>query len=97
MKTVTRCLVREFADMLCHRHGEHLEAWAAKADSARSASYEASPRDCARTGPPSPPDSPSPTAPAPPKATSTAVKMLKRQMYGRASPDLLCMRILLAG
>ncbi|MGH3403586.1 MAG: transposase, partial [Streptosporangiaceae bacterium] len=31
---VTRTLVREFADMLCHRHrhGEHLEAWAARAE-----------------------------------------------------------------
>lgn len=25
--TATRDLVREFADMLCHRYGEHLEAW----------------------------------------------------------------------
>jgi hypothetical protein len=29
----TRDLVREFADMLCHRHGEHLEARAAQAES----------------------------------------------------------------
>jgi transposase len=28
----TRALVREFADMLCHRHGEHLEAWASQAE-----------------------------------------------------------------
>ena len=28
----TRALVREFADMLCHRRGEHLEAWAGKAE-----------------------------------------------------------------
>jgi transposase len=28
----TRTLVREFADMLCHRHGENLEAWAAQAE-----------------------------------------------------------------
>jgi hypothetical protein len=27
---VIRDLVRGFADMLCHRHGEHLEAWAAQ-------------------------------------------------------------------
>jgi transposase len=30
--TATRDLVREFADMLCHRHGEQLEAWAAQAE-----------------------------------------------------------------
>jgi hypothetical protein len=40
-------------------------------------------KDSARTGPPSPPGSPSPAAPAPSKATST-FKMIKRQMYGRA-------------
>ena len=28
----TRSLVRDFADMLCHRHGEHLEAWATQAE-----------------------------------------------------------------
>ena len=39
---------------------------------ARSASCAASPKDSARTGPPSPPGSPCPTAPAPSKATSTA-------------------------
>ena len=30
--TTTRDLVREFADMLCHRHGERLEAWASQAE-----------------------------------------------------------------
>ena len=28
----TRDLVREFADMLCHRRGERLEAWAGQAE-----------------------------------------------------------------
>ncbi len=28
----TRDLVREFADMLCYQHGEHLEAWADRAE-----------------------------------------------------------------
>ena len=28
MLHTTRALVREFADMLCHRRGERLEAWA---------------------------------------------------------------------
>ncbi len=30
--TATRDLFREFAEMLCHRHGEHLEAWAAQGE-----------------------------------------------------------------
>jgi hypothetical protein len=28
----TRDLVREFADMLCHRRGERLESWASQAE-----------------------------------------------------------------
>jgi transposase len=28
----TRDVVREFADMLCHGRGEHLEAWASQAE-----------------------------------------------------------------
>ena len=28
----TRALVRDFADMLCHRRGKHLEAWARQAE-----------------------------------------------------------------
>jgi hypothetical protein len=31
-----RGLVRDFADMLCHRHGEHLEAWATQAETSPS-------------------------------------------------------------
>jgi hypothetical protein len=30
--TITRDLVRDFADMLCNLHGEHLEAWASRAE-----------------------------------------------------------------
>ena len=30
--TTARALVREFADMLCHRHGERLEDWATQAE-----------------------------------------------------------------
>ena len=92
----TRTLVRGFADMLRHRHGEHLEAGASQA--------EASPvSDAAalRRG----------SAPRPGRGHRRAhpalelrvveghvnrIKMLKRQMYGRANPDLLRRRILLA-
>ena len=35
----TRDLVSEFADKLCHRHGERLEAWPTRPRPARSASY----------------------------------------------------------
>jgi hypothetical protein len=49
----------------------------------------------AGTGRPSPPGSPSLTAPARSKATSIAFKMIKRQMYGRASFALLRRRLIL--
>lgn len=67
-----RGLVREFAEMLCHRHGERLGAWAAQAENSPVSELRGFPGGSARTGPPSSPGSPSPTAPAPPKATSTA-------------------------
>jgi Transposase len=68
----TRDLVRQFADMLCHRRGERLPRGPARPRPARSANSAASPKDSAKTGPPSAPGSPSPSAPTPSKGTSTA-------------------------
>jgi hypothetical protein len=70
--TATRALVREFADMLCHRHGEHLETWASQAEPSSVSELRGFAKGLAKTGPPSPPGLPCPTAPAPSKATSTA-------------------------
>jgi len=35
----TRALVRQFADMLCHLHGEHLENWATQAENSATRTY----------------------------------------------------------
>jgi hypothetical protein len=92
----TRDLVREFADLLCHRHGEHLETWAAQAET----SPVSGPRGFAKG---LRKDWAAVTAGLTVSYSSGAVeghvnriKMIKRQMYGRANPDLLRKRILLA-
>jgi hypothetical protein len=72
--TATGVLVRDFASMLLHHKGSELPGGLTRPKPAPSASCGASPPACARTGPPSPPDSPCPTAPGPSKATSTASK-----------------------
>ena len=69
---ITCGLVREFADMLCHRKGSHLGAWTASTEASPVPELPASPKDSARTGPPSRPGSPCPTAQESSKATSTA-------------------------
>jgi hypothetical protein len=78
--------VFEFADMLCHRHGERLEAWAAQAETSPVSELRGFAKGVRKTGPRSPPGSPCPTAATPSKATSTRIKMIKRQIYGGANP-----------
>ena len=70
-RQATRALVRDFADMLCHRRGKHLEAWARQAETSPVSELRGFAKGLRKTGPPSPPGSPSPTAHAPSKATST--------------------------
>jgi Transposase len=93
---VTRDLVREFADMLCHRHGEHLEAWAVKAETSPVSELRGFARGLRK-------DRAAVTAgltvaysSGPVEGHVNRIKMIKRQMYGRASPDLLRKRIQLA-
>ncbi len=92
----TRDLVREFADMLCHRRGEHLEAWAGRAEASPVSELRGFSKGLRR-------DWAAVTAGLTVSYSSGAVeghvnriKMLKRQMYGRAKPDLLRKRVLLA-
>jgi transposase len=94
--TATRALVREFADMLCHRSGSKLPRWADQAEAGpvrELRSFAAGLRK----------DWPAVTAGLTLPYSSGAVeghvnriKMIKRQMYGRAKPDLLRKRVLLA-
>jgi len=68
----TGALVREFADMLCNRRGERLEARASQAQDSPVSELRGFAKGLRSDWPPSPPGSPSPTAPALSKATSTA-------------------------
>jgi anti-sigma factor RsiW len=88
--------VRAFAVIMNERRGRKLlEPWmTAPWPPARPRSAPSSPA-CLPTRTPSLPGSASPGGPAPSKATSNRIKMLKRQMYGRASPELLRRRVLL--
>jgi hypothetical protein len=51
----TRDLVREFADMLCHRHGKRLEAWADQAEVNPVSELRGSSKRLRKDGPQSPP------------------------------------------
>ena len=92
----TRDLVREFADMLCNRRGERLEAWASQAQDSPVSELRGFAKGLRS-------DWAAVTAGLTVSYSSGAVeghvnriKMLKRQMYGRAKPDLLRKRVLLA-
>jgi hypothetical protein len=92
----TRALVREFADMLCHRHGDRLEAWADQAEASPVSELRGFAKGLRK-------DWAAVTAGLTVSYSSGAVeghvnriKMIKRQMYGRAKPDLLRKRVLLA-
>ena len=92
----TRDLVREFADMLCNRRGERLETWAARAEASPVSELRGFSKGLRR-------DWAAVTAGLTVSYSSGTVeghvnriKMIKRQMYGRAKPDLLRKRVLLA-
>jgi transposase len=92
----TRALVREFADMLCNRHGHKLPGWADKAEGSdirELRSFAAGLRkdwDAVTAGLTLPYSS------GVVEGHVNRIKMIKRQMYGRAKPDLLRKRVLLA-
>ena len=83
--TTTRDLVRDFADMLCHQHGEHLEAWADQAQASPVSELRGFASGLRK-------DWAAVTAGLTTPYNSghvNRIKMIKRQMYGRAKPDLL--------
>jgi transposase len=92
----TRALVRDFADMLCHRRGERLEAWASRAETSPVSELRGFSKGLRK-------DWAAVTAgltvsysSGPVEGHVNRIKMIKRQMYGRAKPDLLRKRVLLA-
>ena len=94
--SATRDLVRDFAEMLCHRRGERLEAWVSRAEASPVSELRGFAKGLRK-------DWAAVTAGLTVSYSSGAVeghvnriKMIKRQMYGRAKPDLLRKRVLLA-
>jgi transposase len=92
----TRALVRQFADMLCHQRGERLQAWAAQAETSPVSELRGFSKGLRK-------DWAAVTAgltvsysSGPVEGHVNRIKMIKRQMYGRAKPDLLRKRVLLA-
>ena len=94
--TVTRDLVREFADMLCHRHGERLEAWACQAESSPVSELRGFAKGLRKDWAAVTAGLTVPYSSGAVEGHVNRIKMIKRQMYGRAKPDLLRKRVLLA-
>jgi transposase len=92
----TRDLVREFADMLCHRHGEHLEAWAAQAAASPVSELRGFAKGLRSDWAAVTAGLTVPYSSGAVEGHVNRIKMIKRQMYGRAKPDLLRKRVLLA-
>jgi transposase len=94
--TVTRDLVREFADMLCNQRGEHLEAWAAQAEASPVSELRGYAKGLRRDWAAVTAGLTTPYSSGAVEGHVNRIKMIKRQMYGRAKPDLLRKRVLLA-
>jgi transposase len=88
--------VREFAEIMTERRGQELKQWTASADTADEPALKSfvtglrTDQDAVTAGLTLPWSSGSV------EGNVNRIKMLKRQMYGRASPDLLRLRVLLA-
>jgi hypothetical protein len=92
----TRGLVREFADMLCHRHGEHLEAWTRQAENSPVSELRGFAKGLRKDWAAVTAGLTEPYSSGAVEGHVNRIKMIKRQMYGRANPDLLRKRVLLA-
>jgi transposase len=92
----TRALVRDFADMLCHRHGERLEAWATQAENSPVSELRGFAKGLRKDWAAVTAGLTVPYSSGPVEGHVNRIKMIKRQMYGRAKPDLLRKRVLLA-
>jgi len=94
--TATRDLVREFADMLCNQRGERLEAWAAQAESSPVSELRGFSKGLHKDWAAVTAGLTTPYSSGAVEGHVNRIKMIKRQMYGRAKPDLLRKRVLLA-
>ena len=91
-----RALVRDFADMLCHRQGEYLETWAAQAENSPVSELRGFAKGLRKDWAAVTAGLTLPYSSGAVEGHVNRIKMIKRQMYGRAKPDLLRKRVLLA-
>jgi transposase len=92
----THDLVREFAKMLTHRHGDRLGAWMERVDAEGQPELRAFAASLRRDLTAVTAGLTLPHSSGPVEGNVNRVKTIKRQMYGRAGFDLLRRRILLA-
>jgi transposase len=82
--------------MLCHQHGEHLEAWAGQAEASPVSELRGFSKGLRRDWAAVTAGLTTPYSSGAVEGHVNRIKMIKRQMYGRAEPDLLRKRVLLA-
>lgn len=92
----TCTLVRQFADMLCNRRGHNLPAWTALAEASPVRELRSFAAGLRKDWAAVTAGLTLPYSSGPVEGHVNRIKMIKRQMYGRANPDLLRKRILLA-
>jgi hypothetical protein len=89
-------LVRDFAGMLCHQQGQHLPAWADRAEASRVSELRGFSKGLRKDWAAVTAALTTPYSSGAVEGHVNCIKMIKRQMYGRAKPDLLRKHILLA-
>jgi hypothetical protein len=83
---ITRALVREFADMLCHRHGEHLETWANQAETIPVSELRGFAKGLRKDWAAVTAGLTLPCSSGVVEGHVNRIKMIKRPMYGRPNP-----------
>ncbi len=94
--TTARDLVRGFADMICHQRGERLPAWADQAENSPISELRGFAKGLRKDWAAVTAGLTTPYSSGAVEGHVNRIKMIKRQMYGRAKPDLLRKRVLLA-
>ena len=92
----TRALVRDFANMLTHRTGSKLPDWASQAEASTVRELHSFAAGLRKDWPAVTAGLTLPWSSGTVEGHVNRIKMIKRQMYGRAKPDLLRKRVLLA-
>jgi transposase len=82
--------------MLCHQRGEYLEVWAAQAETSPVSELRSFSKGLRKDWAAVTAGLTTPSSSGAVEGRVNRIKMIKRQMYWRAKPDLLRKRVLLA-